>query len=308
MRLANRLLPALFAALAMLAGAAPARAAHDDGAGCVETSEDAPATLARDLEAIVGPMKKLHVLSSEKTDVREFSGVTVLPDGRLAMVDDERGLYVHTPGVGGEFLEFRHDGRLTDLEGITLSSDGRSLIVVSEDEHRLWRLPLHGRGDKLDVDAPEKMGKLPVLDDVPNKGWEGIETLPASSDPDGVERLIGVHEAKPRRIGLFNPDDLHEREMLKLPHALKKKLGDLADLAVDPVSGHLFLLSEETSTLAETRLVRNADGALDLETLAVKKLPWTDGLKPEGIAFAPDGSLYLVSETDRMVRHIAIER
>ncbi len=85
--------------------------------------------------------------------------------------------------------------------------------------------------------------------------------------------------------------------LFALPDDLKDELEDLSDVAVDPKTGNLLLLSDASSAIAEVAVGR--DG---LRTVAVMKLPFDEGLHPEGIAVARDGSLVVVTEKDHTLR------
>lgn len=236
--------------------------------------------------------------SGMKLDAKEPSGVAVLPDGRIVVVDDERGLY----DVDSGRIDVEHRKRLRDLEGVTVSGDGKTLYVVSEADAVVHAIAIERDGS---FGEPEPLGELPDLDGPSNKGWEGIAWLPARFNPERRNRLVAVHEGNPRRVGLFDPDDLGNEELLKLPGDVKDALADLSDIAVDPATGNLFLLSDESSAIAEVKLVRE-DGELALETVGIRKLPFKKGLRPEGLAFDGNGNLLVVTEGDAKLRTLRV--
>lgn len=240
---------------------------------------------------------RMVVESARTLDADEPSGVAVLPDGRIVIVDDERGLYDADAGR----IELKKRKRLDGLEGVTVSEDGKTLYAVSEDDAKVHAIAAKRDGS---FGSPRSLGELPDFDGPRNKGWEGIAWLPSRFNPERRDRLVAVHEGKPRRVGLFDPTDLGEGELLRLPPDLKDDLADLSDVAIDPVTGNLFLLSDEASVLAEVKLVRKDGGGLALETIAVRKLPFKKGLRPEGLAFDGAGNLLVVTEADGKLRSL----
>ena len=276
----------------LAAGAVSAQPCSPGDSGC-------PLAPVRD--AVAGALD-LDELDDRKSGADEPSGVAVLPDGRIVVVDDERGLRVLDPSGGGDWIDLENGSRLDGPEGITVSGDGRTLYVVSEDDGKVHAISIERDGS---FGEPESIGKLPDLDSSKNKGWEGIAWLPGRLNPERRNRLVLVHEGSPRRVGLFDPDDLGNEELLKLPDDLKDALDDLSDVAVEPSTGHLFLLSDESSAIAEVTLVTR-DGELALETVAVRKLPFRKGLRPEGLAFDGDGNLLVVTEGDGKLRTLRV--
>lgn len=262
---------------------------------------DPECPLARVRDAVDAALD-LDVSDERKIAADEPSGVAVLPDGRIVVVDDERGLYEVTEGRG-ERIDLKNASKLDGPEGITVSGDGKTIYVVSEDDAKVHAISVNRDGS---FGEPESIGRLPDLDGPDNKGWEGIAWLPARANPERRNRLALVHEGNPRRVGLFDPDDLDDNpRLLSLPDDLKDELDDLSDIAVDPATGHLFLLSDESSKLAEVKLVRE-NGELALETVAVRKLPFAKGLRPEGIAFDGEGNLLVVTEGDGKIRTLRV--
>jgi uncharacterized protein YjiK len=232
----------------------------------------------------------LRLESSQKIAVNELSGVAVTPDGRVFVVDDECGLA--EVGRRGR-VHFHDDCSINGLEGVAVSSDGRFLFLVSENRRRVHRIPLARDGS---LGAPVVIGKLPKGRSK-NKGWEGIAWLPKARNAERRDRLVLVHEDRPRVVGLFNPEDLYDHALLELPPELKAALADLSDVAVEPSNGDLYLLSDDSSAIGIARLVRYRR-TLALESVAVLSLPVQD-MQSEGIAFDGKGRLYLVSERDR---------
>jgi uncharacterized protein YjiK len=243
--------------------------------------------------------RSLRVVRSLETDVRELSGVAVTPEGRVFVVDDEYGL-AELGRRGRARFDERH--AIPGVEGVTVSGDGRSLFLVSENTRRVHRVPLGRRGA---LGRPQEVGRLPKGGRAKNKGWEGIAWLGRAHNPEGRDRLVLVQEGRPRRVALFDPRDLGDAVVMPLPAGLKRALRDLSDVAVEPRSGALFILSADSSAIGIARLVRRRR-ALALDSVGVVRLPMRDR-QTEGIAFDRGGRIYAASERDRTVRVLRLE-
>jgi uncharacterized protein YjiK len=175
---------------------------------------------------------------------------------------------------------------------------------VGEGSRRLHRLPLGRDGSIL---RPADLGKLPRPGEKRGKGWEGLAWLPRAFGPKRRDRLVIVNEDKPRRVALFSPRDLDDRLMLRLPDDLLDALDDLSDVAVDPVTGRLWLLSHESSAIGIVSLVKDGDGALALQAHEVVPLPVKDA-QSEGIVFAGRDQLLLASEEGGLLHTLTVRR
>jgi uncharacterized protein YjiK len=244
----------------------------------------------------------LRVLSEERMAAREASGVAAHPSGILLVVDDEAGIFAHSPGKGPEEAPI---AEICGCEGVAFDEAGTTLYVVSEDSRKVTAFAVRAKGGSITLGEPEKRGALPKLGSKSNKGWEGLAVRPGRFEKDKRPRLVAVHEGKPRRVAIFPLDDFDGGELLDLPSEVRDALDDLSDVAVHPKSGHIFLLSDESSALAEVEVVTSRKGRA-LATVRVEPLPIEGGLKPEGICFDADGDLWLVSEEDRMLRRLKV--
>lgn len=252
-----------------------------------------------------------------KLQVPEASGIADLGGGLLAVIDDEKGVYLASEDGRAHCAAHRRDDpRLRDLEGLCRSPDGKGLLVVREGTGEVLRLPVLGRGADRTLGEAESLGCLPMLN-APgaNKGWEGLDVLPGRFFADGRDRLVAVNEGEPRRVGLFTLPGLQQEQLLKLPAAARRHAADLSDVAVDPRTGHLLLLSDQSESVLELRLVQRrtlAPGALldsvALELLQVTRLDVKKGAKPEGLDVTADGELLLCTDEKARLYRFAIQR
>lgn len=217
--------------------------------------------------------------------LRGASGVTGSAAGVL-LVEDDLGIYrlrgaTATLWAGPDVHE-----ALGDLEGITASEDGRRVWVLSEEGGTLIELRVGARRPRVNRTA-----RLARPGSTKNKGFEGLAFAPGRLSPTGRDAIIAVHEHKPRRVCVFDARTWQQTHDLKLPPAAKAVLDDLADVAVDPRSGRLLLLSEQSRRLG---LVRVEGEALELESTF--DLPLTGDERPEGLAFLSPSRLVVVTE------------
>jgi uncharacterized protein YjiK len=249
---------------------------------------------------------QIELIDRRRVDVPSASGLVALGQERFLVVDDDKGIYLSTPSEGSEkIVSSKHHKELKDLERIAMSPDRSAVFVVEETAGRVFRLALDDDGDDdVALGDPVEIGRLPKLNRPGrNDGWEGLDILPGRFSADGKERMVAVHEGNPRRVGVFTLPNLEEGMLLKLPNKAKDKLDDLSDVAVDPQTGRIFLLSDQSAALVEVELVSrvtNAPGALlqdnELRFVDAHKVPRKKKEKPEGITFDDEGTLWLTMD------------
>jgi len=192
-------------------------------------------------------------------------------------------------------LEGVKDGQ-SGLEAVAYDPRKRHLFVVSEEKGELLRYELDAAKGKAKL---EKKFELPLVDG--NKGVEGLTFLPGERSPTGKPQLVVAKEGKPRALYLLDADGSGKPDKIKLDPALEKACKDFAALTVDPLSGHLFVGSEESATAAEVVLVRKGK---DVEARLVSTTALVDGEgrpleRVEGLAFDRFGNLHALLEDGR---------
>jgi hypothetical protein len=174
-------------------------------------------------------------MQTRGSGVPEASGLAALGGDAFFLVDDERGIF-HYAGEG-RAQRLDAGGELVDLEGVALAPDGRHLCVLSERDGSVWRFQIDGAS----LRDGSALGRLPALSKKKNLGWEGIAYAAPGIFGPGLQ-LAAVHQAKPRRIGVFDPDTLEQHASLRLPKNARTTLGELNDIAVG-TDGRILLLS-----------------------------------------------------------------
>ena len=215
--------------------------------------------------------------------LREISGLTVLPDGALGAIEDEHGeLYVLDPDSATVIEQHRFHGR-GDYEGLAavgeavwvLQSDGDLFEVTdarSDAPHaERHRTGLHRSCDAegLEYDPAEERLLIVCKED-------------AGPELPGIRAIYAFHLSSLDRSP--NPVFRLDRAVLDAPSRPFKP----SALARHPRTGQFYVLSAVRHALA----VLNPDGSL----AAALALPAARYPQPEGLAFSPDGTLFLSSE------------
>lgn len=255
----------------------------------------------------------VHV-STHRLRVPEASGIASFPDGRFLVVDDQRGVMASYPDGKIRMLGAAlRDSRLSELEGLCLSSDHTYAYAVSEKTSEILVLSIDDNGGTLSLEGTEVLGELPKIGHSENKGWEGIDILPGHFSPTGGDCLVAVHEGHPRRVGIFSLPELDEVELLTPSDFALSHLADISDVAVHPKTGHLFLLSDASRSVVEValknKLTAGPGGLLEspqLCTLSVHKLPLDKSYKPEGLTFTGDDTLWVACDGDNELLEMKI--
>jgi uncharacterized protein YjiK len=221
--------------------------------------------------------------------LEEVSGITALPDGNMAVVEDENGIiYILNPS--GKILEEITFGDPADYEAIEYY-DGIYYIFESNGE-------LHAVQTDGDTVTSDKVSS-------PFKGKNDIEGLGILNGellvaPKG-EGEVASYKASEKAVYLLDlkgeeitkqllkvtEDDLEELIKKRLPE-VKITDFDPSGIAVNPVDGNIYLLSADMILT-----VFSSDGNL-LEVVLLDSVSFR---QPEGLCFMEDGTLFIVSES-----------
>lgn len=229
--------------------------------------------------------------------VKGASAVTTSRAG-LLLVEDDLGIYRLRGSTATLWAGPDLHPALADLEGVTANDTGDLVWALSEEHATLVEIHVGARGPRV-----RRTAVLERPGSTKNKGFEGLAWLAPRLSPTRRAALVAVHEHQPRRVCLFDLRTLAMTHDLQLPREAKRVLDDLADVAVDPVSGLLVLLSEESRRLAVMRLAN--DG---LQLVQSHDLPLEDGERPEGLAFLTPTRLAVVTEAPARLLTLRVTR
>ena len=276
----------LLVAIAFLAGAC----ADDEPRGTAGSAESPPvaatAPAASDSSSFDFDRPSLSFVLPE--ELTEISGLGLLPDGRLATVQDEEGtLYILNRETGT--VEARVPfGESGDYEGVEWIGD-KGFVLLSDGTI----IELSGSLDNLAVTATHET-PLKRKNDAEGLGFDaqtGRLLIACKEDPGS-----GLDEDDERAVYAFDPatGEMDEEPVytinLKEVEDLVSDLNDFkpSAIAVHPSSGELYLLSASDRAIA----ILGSDGRLK----TVRELSRDVFEQPEGLAFLSDGTLYISSE------------
>ncbi|MHB0807194.1 SdiA-regulated domain-containing protein [Stutzerimonas nitrititolerans] len=219
----------------------------------------------------------------------ETSGLSWSPlTGTLFTVTGQNPQLIEfTPA--GVVLRRIHLSGFADPEAVEVLDDGRLAIV---DERRrlvaVFRLDPGVESLELDDLAHYDLG----FPDAGNKGFEGL-----AWDPHG-QRLLLAKERDP--LGLFALPFPGEDGAVGALEALPNQpllVRDLSSLAIDPRSGHMLMLSDESRLLVELDLQGEPRSFISLFGGLNGLVQGID--QAEGVAMDGEGNIYVVGEPNR---------
>jgi uncharacterized protein YjiK len=244
-----------------------------------------------------GAPARFESASRINTSVKEASDVVALPGGLLGVVSDTKdSLYVIDKRGRERPIELEGIKGASEFEGVAYDPERHHLFVSREERGQIYRYEWKGGSDE-----PRLEKKIDVDVEGPkNKGIEGLAYLPEKLSVTGQPQLLAVKEGNPRALLMFRDSGKGKPFEIDLEKQVKDLLRDFSAVAVDPKSGHIFLSSDESSVVAQVRLIR--DGA-KVRGRLIQALPLRDPKdKPlgriEGITFSARGDLYVLTEND----------
>jgi hypothetical protein len=282
----------------------------------------------------------------------EPSGILWLnPLQRYVAVSDDTGIHNLNSGIPWVFtfdgkgtidpqpIAIEGIRRISDLEGITASPDGRIYLIASQSENRkgvrrserTLFISAHLQGQKLLSDSHVFLYDLLMDAQRDNPAFFASLGFPATRDPASfpidIEGLawhngalyLGLRhplDASGRALiwKLANPDSLFQRKSLsKAALSLWKKVPLQAAGAAAGISDILFL--PDNSLLLSCTSPQGGAIVHAVETdkydLGITPIGSYPGLKPEGLCIAPDGRVAVVfdqQEKQPLWMHLEIHR
>lgn len=245
-----------------------------------------------------GPAR-FSLAGESKVEVKEASDVVALPKGGFLVVGDlsDSAGYISADGKQSRVKLDGIKNHQSGLEGAAYDPLKNKLFVASEEKREIYRYSFDAKTGSAKLEKSFKV----ALDGADNKGVEGLAYLRGDFSPSGRPKLIAVKEGEPKTIALFDEDGSGKPEKVKLDDALKDAAKDFSAVAVDPISGHLFITSDESALVAEVKLKKKGD---EWKAELVQSLPLRDDKgdalkRVEGVTFDERGNLFVLQENSR---------
>jgi len=246
------------------------------------------------------PDYKAVIQAKPVASVTDLSGITYDPDrDRLLGITNSSSMAIVTLSRNGDLLERYPLIGFQDTEGIAYLGKGR-VVIADEVLQRLYVVTLPSTPGPIHAEnAPFLAIEINLSEH--NKGFEGV-TYDAAND-----RIFAIKERDPRQLysvtgmlaSMGGPLQVRIKD---LTHWIDRSVFnlDLSEGYYDPRTGHLLLLSEQSSNLTEL----DQDGNfVSIRSL----LGLTDDLEKtipqaEGMTMDAEGELYIVSEPNLFYR------
>ncbi len=248
---------------------------------------------------------KFEVAERTRYPVKEGSDVVCLPGGRFLIVGDTADK-VGVIGADGKLTKLKLPGLPngnSQLEGVAYDPVRHHLLVAREEKGQVLRYewdPDKSTPPKLEKTFDVKLGKTA------NKGVEGLAYLSGDLSPTGTPQLVAANEGSPRVLVLLGDGGGGKPMKIQLEDQVKSVCKDFSAVAVDPKTGHIFISSDESSTVAEIELSKKGDKVIGR---LVQSFPLRDKKeKPlervEGLTFNEKGDLFVLTENDGMLHKL----
>ncbi len=242
-----------------------------------------------------------------KSGIKEASDVVALPGGRLLVVgdtSDKVGLIDADGSVKKLKLPGLPNGKPSQMEGVAYDSARHNLFISREESREVWRFDWNP--DKRADPEFKKKYDVKHLGGPTNKGIEGLSYLPGEFSPTGRPQLLGTKEGKPRELVMFDDNGGKTFSPVKLEKQVLDVCKDFSAIAIDPTTGHLFISSDESSTVAELEIPKKRP----LTARLINSFPLRDDKnKPlqriEGLALNEKGDLFVLTENDGELLRLA---
>ncbi|NOU61803.1 SdiA-regulated domain-containing protein [Marinifilum caeruleilacunae] len=253
---------------------------------------------------IYEPNKKFEM----KDELREISALTYYSENSVLCVNDEKGViykYNHKKKEVTKKYEFDHPG---DYEGIELID---SIVYVLRSDGKVFKV--ENFKDKKKINSVKRSTHLNAGNDTEGLGYDpntnallvACKGSPAHSKKYHGKRAIYEFSIEKNELSktpkyLIDQDqirkilefDAYSRFSVQLMENINPSQGDItfqpSAVAVHPITKNLYVLG----SVGKILVVLNPAG----EIQAIVKLKRKIFRQPEGICFAPDGTMYISNE------------
>lgn len=230
-------------------------------------------------------------------ELEEISGISYVAENKIACVQDEVGIifiYNLETNLVDKKINFEKSG---DYEGVAIV-DSTAYVAVSNGkiyevsnylapnfETREYQTPFSGKNniESLTADISNNRLLFAVKDSDPNsKNFKGIYAFDLDSKEASLKPIYKIPMDDP----VFDTGSKKDKNKEFYP----------SDISLNPKNGDVYVLEGKNPRL----LIMDKDGTpLRLHTLNKESFP-----QPEGVTFAPDGTLYISNEGKKGMANI----
>ncbi len=218
--------------------------------------------------------------------LEEISGLTYVNERQLAAVDDEKGSVFLFDTQEGEIIEEVKFGKNGDYEGIELVDDVYYVLRSDGDLFEIQSLLSSPEVEKYETGLSRENDAEGLGQDA-NGRW-----LLVACKNGG--KLKGVEDSKSVMVYRYRTKNdkltpfLYQTPALFQKHLKGEKKFRVSAIAQHPITQHYYLLASANRSL----VILNQKN----EVIALAYLNRSIFAQPEGICFAPDGTLYISNE------------
>lgn len=235
-------------------------------------------------------------------ELKEISGLTLLDGEHLMAVQDEKGKLYTVRIADGKIVEEKRFGKDGDFEGIERAGDDLYTLRSDGDiyEIKKWKSD-DPKSDKFETHLSTRFDTeglgydaannrlLVVCKEFPGEGLKNSRTIYAFDLGTETMSETPVVVINLKEIENMTPDHPLNRAIRNLASPLRDLSGfKPAALAVHPITNQIFVVS----SVRKIMLALSAQGALE----NLWTLPEDLFRQPEGLAFMPNGDLFISNE------------
>lgn len=226
-------------------------------------------------------------------ELQEVSGVAWNRDDRLVMIQDEEGLIFEYDLQRQEIVRKVKFGKNLDYEGIAKA--GRQIYILERDGDLFEVDTLQGES----VESKKYETPLSYQQNAEGLGYDPVddcllvalkdEKIESNNAGEGTKRLIYSFDLQDHRLSDEPLYFIDELELGRLIYQKEKSYEfKPSGIAVHPQSHYIYVIA----SVGRLLIVMDRTGKL----LYAERLNASQFPQPEGIAFAPDGRLFISSE------------
>ena len=127
-----------------------------------------------------------------------------------------------------------------------------------------------------------------------------IAYVPGEVSPTGQPQLLLAKEGNPRELSMIGDGGKGKPLPIKLEKEVRAVCADFSAVTIDPKTGHMFISSDESATVAQIKLVRDGDKIIGklVQSFPVRNDKGEAMERIEGLSFNEKGDLFVLTENN----------